>query len=240
MTNNFRGITPKSGVRFGTLNTMLMGLLLFLAFWWKGLEGLGLLGGLTTLYLMGFRVHWFIYQYFGVARLIASTDDRDDDVRIEETIYWVAWAIGASSWLSVYLFGANPVLTLAVNSAVAFSGKYIANKTYAKRNADDVDYDDYDENATIEKLRNDPAQIGSGRAFISGIGIGAALVHSEPLISFLAEHVPVLFMVYLTVVVPMLVFFGMTVAGKMDTVWAPERLFQGEMRRRRRDKDGKD
>ena len=49
-----------------------------------------------------------------------------------------------------------------------------------------------------------------------------------------------LFMVYLTVLVPMLVFFCMTVAGKIDALWAPERLFQREMKLRRRDGDGKD
>ena len=235
--NSFQGFTQKPGIR---LSAIAMGLLLLSAFWWKGLEGLGVLGGLTTLYLMSFGIHRFIHQNFDFARLIASSDDRDDDVRIEETVYWAAWAIGASSWLSVFLFSANPVLTLAVNSAVAFSGKYVANKTYAMRNADNVDFADFDESATIERLKNDPVQIGSGRAFISGIGIGAALVHSEPLMSYLAGLGPLAFVGYLTVLVPMLVFFGMTVAGKIDTVWAPERLFQREIKRRRRNRDQKD
>ena len=184
------------------------------------------------------------YQNFNVAKLFASADDREDGVRIEETIYWWAWAIGTTSWISVQFFGANPVLTLALNAFIAFFGKYVANSSYASRNAEDVDYDDYDESRTIERLKNDPAQIGTGRALIAGIGIGAALVHLsfEPP-TFFVEHQSVSDLVvaaYLTILVPMLVFSGMTVAGKIDTVWTPERLFQREVRRRRRDTNGEE
>ena len=143
--SRFQGLTQQPGIEPAASNGLPLGLLPFLVSWWKGVYGLEVLGGLAMLFLMGFWVHWVFYKGFPFAKLFASSEDRVDDVRIEETIFWWAWGIGILSWISVYVIDANTVATLAANAVLAYFGKFGVNKSYAQSRAREVDYDDYDE-----------------------------------------------------------------------------------------------
>ena len=57
-TSSLQDFTQESKMGLAASNGMPMGLLPFLVFWWKGMDGLEVLGGLTMLFLMGFCVHW--------------------------------------------------------------------------------------------------------------------------------------------------------------------------------------
>ena len=207
--------------------------------WWTNLEYLEIAGGLFTLLLICYAVIRYFLYVRSAARRLAESSDRVDEVRLEQPIFLPALLIGTMSWASVYYLDMDAYGTLAVNASIASFSRYSINFFYARRLAREVEHGVLDESIVIEEIERDAIHIAWGKALVAGIGIGAIVAHADFGVSNvqLLEHQSMrtaLEWFWRVVLIPFLVFWAMTVTGKIDTVWTLKEMFLRELRWRRK------
>ncbi len=126
-----------------------------------------------------------------------------------------------------------------MNAGIAYFSRYAINFFDAKRLAREVDQGSLDEDSAIEEIERDAVQIAWGKALVAGIGIGVIFAHANfgvLNIQFLESQsmLAALEWIWRVVLIPLMVFWAMTVAGKIDTVWTLKEMFLRELRRIRR------
>ena len=219
-------------------------------YWWYSIENLALVGGTILLVAMLCGIVTLVVKWRVGARAaekaLAEHSGREDEVKIERSIFWPGYIIGSLSWTSAYFLNFDTLGTLALNAVVAYFSWFVLNDRYANKLTQDVEHGDLDKGMVIQTIERDIVHIAWGRALVAGIGTGIVLAHGSfgVLEALIAEHLPPLIDVLLPALItdrlpaitlinaawgfvglPLLVVWGMATAGKIDTVWRPVEMF---------------